>query len=238
METEYTNGNGASLNLFSSSSSSDYESKSMSDKIPRDYNGAIEYEQYVPDGVPNYQKRVSDIRQACNVSKAEAVEMYKAIREFSDGGFAAMRASQMGQYKDDPKMPAQQVAKYAEDCEKYIKKAPKYGGETFRGISLSKSDLEKFTKAYNQKKTIAMDGLSSWTTHRNSAKQWGTPRNGSSKTEGVLFVCKDGQPLGSSIAHIARHKREREVLVSNKARYKIVGYKKENNQHIFEVSAI
>lgn len=162
------------------------------------------------------EKRIKYLQRTLQVKKEDAERYHSALEGFTEDDYSEIREAQMGDCKD-PKM-----IKEANDLEEFISKAPKWaGGTTYRGIGIfpdwGGSDIATFTTAQAARTPIQMYGASSWSTDKDSAKHFAM-RDGDIH---ILFICKNGQPQGTSICGLSRHPSEHEVLTSNNARWLI-----------------
>ena len=165
-----------------------------------------------------YEKRVRFIQNRLKVKEADARRYQDGLNEFTGSGYGEIRSVQQGDM-DDPR-----VKKIADDIEEYINKSAKWGGgTTYRGIYLFdygdmlQQTLDGFRNAQATRTPIGMYGMSSWSTDKSMAKKF-------AMMDGdvhVLFICKNGQPKGTSIAGLSKHIGEHEVLTSNNARWLI-----------------
>lgn len=119
----------------------------------------------------------------------------------------------------------QDIARDAEECDKYIDMAPKWnGGRTYRGIAVDDADVQKFKDAMTNGDEIDMRGTSSWSTDVDTSAGF-AKSNASKGGKKIIFYTDDPQ-YGTSITHLSYfNDRENEVLCSSKARWKIVSIK-------------
>lgn len=151
------------------------------------------------------------------LSEEEVAQMCKVIKDFGLYGFGKIRRAQQTGYSDE-RVPL---------IEKYIEHAPKWdGGETYRGVDLGTDDVEKIfaalaspTREYDPN----ANAMASWTSSLAVAKNYASLRTVSSPWGGrtqVIFKCAT-QKKGTSIKHLTQTSVDEEVLVSQKARYRI-----------------
>lgn len=142
----------------------------------------------------------------------EAKDMYNAVKTFtSNSGYGLMRDAQMG------KNQSATGKKLAEQAEKYIDHAPKWGGGvTYRGVPMSKKQLA----AIKAGKPVdpGLSALASWSTQEGTAR--GFASKGGSGSAHVVFVSQT-KNKGTSIKHISHYAHENEVLVSKNAKYTV-----------------
>lgn len=142
----------------------------------------------------------------------EAKDMYNAVQTFtSDSGYRLMRAAQMG------KSQSTEGKKLAEQAERYIEHAPKWGGGvTYRGVSMSKKQLAEIKPG--QPVAPGLSALASWSTQEGTARSFAS--KGGSGAAHVVFVSQT-QNKGTSIKHISYYTNEHEVLVSKNSKYTV-----------------
>jgi hypothetical protein len=109
------------------------------------------------------------------------------------------------------------VKRIADDVEELLKLSPKHDGEIHRGITFDPADYENFAKNLEPGKTIDMRGMSSWSGKKDMANNYGS----ASGKEGVIFTIKKPK-TAVGIAHLSTYQAEDEVLMSDKAQYRVV----------------
>lgn len=162
-------------------------------------------------------------------SRAEAAEMLKQMKEFTDGNYRAIHDG------DDAKAEAV--------IEQFLtnRNVPTYKGETFRGLYLRsrngrspESIIEGIlnTGRWNER------GVTSFSSDVHVGNTFADPFYGSGNGTGVLLrnvKNKSGVP----IAHLSKHYREREVVypasVARKG-FKILGWEKRGSMYYVDVS--
>lgn len=116
-------------------------------------------------------------------------------------------------------------AKLIED---YIEKSPKYDGTIYRGLTTVKDSKIANIDIGD---VIDMNGISSWTSDLKVAEKFSRDDVDSSDLSMVFEVAKTDK--GTSIVHLARFEKEKEVLVSAKAQYKVLsGYMDRDVYHV------
>ena len=211
--------------------------QSFTSKIPQGWNT-----QTTPDHPYSFSREyvtndkvIDTIVTATGVGKAKAKEFDDAIDTFTGASYKSIHKYQMGESQSPAE--AAKNAKIVKGMEEYIQRAPKFSGETMRGYTLSNVELDSYIKKVGGNSTISMVGTSSWTSEMKFAESFA---NYGGKQNKVVLVCKGGQPMGTSIRHLSEYYRESEVLVSEKAKFRITKYngKDKNGYHRFEVEAV
>lgn len=115
------------------------------------------------------------------------------------------------------------IKKYAERCEEFIEKSPKWnGGRTYRGIACDDATFQKFTDDMANGNEIDMLGTSSWSTNKGTSTGF-AESNWKKPGDKMLLFYTDDPQNGTSIAYLSHFgDREHEILCSQKSRYKIV----------------
>ena len=105
--------------------------------------------------------------------------------------------------------------KMIDGMESFIKESPKFGKSTYRGMAISTKDYAKLRKGAS----VDMNGISSWSTDMDMAKEFASHNKSGNNAKTVIFVSPK-QPRGTSVSHLSGY-GEGEVLVSHTARYKV-----------------
>ena len=160
-----------------------------------------------------FEKRAKYLQRTLKVQKEDAEHYVEAIESYTGNYYDSMRAVQMGDIKD------RDLMRSAEHLEEFIGKSPKWGGgTTYRGIyRWEQSDVAQFTTAQATRMPIQMYGCSSWSTSKEEAKDFAM-KDGEYH---ILFICKGGQPRGTSIAGFSRYPQEKEILCSKDGKWMI-----------------
>ena len=151
------------------------------------------------------------------VSQQEAKDMIKEVSGYTDGYATDMRNWQ--QYGDGyilNEMTSKEAKTMSEQCEKFIKLAPKWdGGELYRGISLSEDEADKLLDDISfSMKPFDMKGTSSWSSDKSIADDFG------GMNDGTVILRTPGTKKGTSIDHISNFSQS-EVLISRDARWDV-----------------
>lgn len=131
------------------------------------------------------------------------------------------------------------IRSYNEALDKFIEENPKYKGDTYRGIKLSESEVEKFKRAIVSGETISGNDkpylTSSWSTSEETSNEYYAsivqPRH-DNQEEKVVLVCK-GYNNGVNIEKY--NPDEHEVLVHSNTKYKVQKHYKKGDTNYFEV---
>ena len=120
------------------------------------------------------------------------------------------------------------IKKRAADLEEFIERSPQWkGGTTYRGMSLSESELSEAI-ADLKAGTFTNLGSASWSTEKSVADRFAgykigeiSDTNGDLRTNYVVLILKE-QKHATSIQHLSKYAKEAEVLASKRCRYKFV----------------
>lgn len=159
-------------------------------------------------------KTPEDTAKYLGVSVERAKELYGDVKAFTGSSYTEIRKAQRGETQDEA------YRKKGENLESYIASAPKWGGgTTYRGIGVDKKTAATLMDGWNKGAIIDINGngTASWSTDK------AVSRSFASKGEvHLVFSCKT-QSRGTSIKHISQFSHESEVLVSKKAKYRVIG---------------
>lgn len=143
---------------------------------------------------------IAFVQRVAGVDKETAKKMNDAVWAYTGYYYDAIRAVQQGK-SNNAKMK-----EHAENLERYIERAAKWGGgTTYRGIRAGGD--------YKPGDIIDQCGTSSWSTELSIAKSFSF--GGKNKT---IFISPT-QSKGTSTGFSHQHHAEMEVTVSQKARY-------------------
>lgn len=176
-----------------------------------------------------YDDQIDWIMTETGVDKKTADRYRYGIESFTHKKDNEMRQYQFGTYKpsgisryDD------EIKQLVSSTEEYIDKAPKWVGESYRGLGLSESDLDTILSEGR----ISNGALTSWTSAEKVARVYAEDRAGGGKVQ-VIFHCTN-QKNGTPIQHLSHYGRESEILVSGKSEYTVVRHEKiEGITHVF-----
>lgn len=154
---------------------------------------------------PDYS---THLQQEMGIDKATADRYVDALNAFTGPDYRDLRKAI---YNNDTKSEYYEKAVAVED---FIKNSPKWaGGTVYRGIHVPEDfDVSQYKKGA----VIDMMGMSSWTTSPYVADSF------SAGAGQVIFVNTSKKSKnGTSVMRLSKFKSEKEVLFSNKARWKV-----------------
>lgn len=165
-----------------------------------------------------YEDQIKWIMSELSVDSKKADAYRYSIESFTYKGNENMRKYQFGTYKPTG-IPSvdDMIKEHVENVEEYIRNAPKWEGETFRGLGLSKDDLESVLNSG----TIQNGALTSWSSSIKVAEEYARENGRIPGRVKVILHCTD-QKMGTPIKHLSHYTREDEVLCSSKSEYKIL----------------
>lgn len=119
--------------------------------------------------------------------------------------------------------------KRAETLEEFIEKSPQWhGGTTYRGLTLSDSELKDAMNSLSNG-TFNNKGTASWSTSENIAKNFSSDNMGKASTtykgemrNNRVVLKLSEQKHATSIKHLSRYSHEREVIASKRCRYRLI----------------
>ena len=158
----------------------------------------------------------SFVANELGISEDEAKIYLSALKGYTgDNYYGAIRDAQRGGKQSN------KIVQMANDVETYIDKAPKWnGGETYRGVMLSKKELNSLSVGT----TIDMGGTSSWSSKQSVATKFADKAKYLRGKNPVVFVSAT-QKNGTGIRHLSKLKSEEEVIVSKDSKYTITDIK-------------
>lgn len=158
--------------------------------------------------------------------KEEVSEQIKFIDDYSFNRYEEIRSNK---------------TEYAQDAnrkiDKFIENSPTFEGTIYRGMSVTKDELEMYMQYASSGTVFDQRGVSSWSSERKVAKSFikmSYPRK-----FGVIFI-KEGTGFknSTSIRHMAVHHKENEVLVHRKTKMKITKFRKSSGTYCFVVEEV
>ena len=135
----------------------------------------------------------------------------------------------------------EEIKKRAEDLEEWIDRSPKWeGGTTYRGMCLSKKQLDELVEKLKSEEGAGMLGASSWSTNKETSTFFAgvgfhdeiTPYE--LKTQKVVLVAKT-QKNATSLRYLSHFKSEYEVLSSQRNRYRFLRMRERDGYVYIEV---
>lgn len=155
-----------------------------------------------------------------NVSEKEAKTLTVALSSWADGSYRKIREAQFKNNLSSKHFITAML------LESYIEKAPKWSGKPiYRGLKLTQSQIDK----YKVGGVFNMRGVSSWTSQKGVAEFFAN-RDKKPNEKEVILINKNGTTQGASITHMAKYKKQYEVLVSYKAKH-IITEKYNSGKH-------
>ena len=154
---------------------------------------------------PDYS---THLQQEMGIDKATADRYVEALKAFTGPDYRDLRKAI---YNNDTNSKYYENAVAVED---FIKNSPKWaGGTVYRGIHVPEDfDVSQYKKGA----VVDMMGMSSWTTSPYVADSF------SSGSNRIIFVNNSKKSKnGTSVMRLSKFKSEKEVLFSNKARWKV-----------------
>lgn len=154
---------------------------------------------------PDYS---THLQQEMGIDKATADRYVEALKAFTGPDYRDLRKAI---YNNDANSKYYEKAVAVED---FIKNSPKWaGGTVYRGIHVPEDfDVSQYKKGA----VVDMMGMSSWTTSPYVADSF------SSGSNRIIFVNNSKKSKnGTSVMRLSKFKSEKEVLFSNKARWKV-----------------
>ena len=178
------------------------------------------------DSVDETIKRMGKTGKITSEFKSEIAKGIRSIDEFSRKRYDEIR-------KDE--------SEYAKEANRSIdvllENSPSYNGSIYRGISVTKKELNQYIRY--SKKGIPFDqkGLSSWSSEKKIADSF--IRLDEDRNCGIMFI-KEGVGFtnSTSIKHMSAFTEENEVLVHRKTKMKITKYYKQGKTHFFTVEEV
>ena len=158
--------------------------------------------------------------------KKEVSEQLKFIDDYSFNKYEEIRSDK---------------TEYAQEAnrkiDKFIENSPTFEGTIYRGMSVTKDELDMYMQYASSGTVFDQRGVSSWSSERKVAKsfiQTSYPRK-----FGVIFI-KEGTGFknSTSIRHMAVHHKENEVLVHRKTKMKITKFRKSSGTYCFVVEEV
>ena len=167
----------------------------------------VRYQSNHPDWTvpPDYS---THLQQEMGIDKATADRYVEGLKAFTGSDYRDLRNAI---YNNDTNSKYYENAVAVED---FIKNSPKWaGGTVYRGIHVPEDfDVSQYKKGA----VVDMMGMSSWTTSPYVADSFSLGSNR------IIFVNNSKKSKnGTSVMRLSKFKSEKEVLFSNKARWKV-----------------
>lgn len=171
-------------------------------------------------------ERMGKVGEITSDFRESVMKGVKSIDEFS--------RKRYGEIRDGKSKYAKEVN---ESIDTLLEMSPTYDGAIYRGIGVTKKELNKYIRY--SKKGIPFDqqGVSSWSSDKKTAGTF--IRLDSIRNCGVMFIKKNvGFKNSTSIRHISAYPNEDEVLVHRKTKMKITGVRKYLGTYYFTVEEV
>lgn len=168
---------------------------------------------------------VEDVRLGSGqeLTREQAETLLSGIRVFSGEEYSLIRKAY-----NNPNAPQSDIASL-NALDTYIRSAPKWDGEIYRGINVSRNTAN----AILSQQTVDMQGPSSWSSELNVAERFSVMGN---KSIHMVFVLPENRS-GASITHLATYNgAESEVTAPSGIQYTIDRYEKarvDNRDYIY-----
>ena len=167
---------------------------------------------------------VLQVMSDTGLSKDKASALQSAVKWYSSGDYQDIRKSQRSGNPSEK----------AKALEEYIAIAPKWnGGKIYRGINVSASEANKIISDAEKGTVFSGGGTTSWSSSNAVAKQYAGTGNGIK-----IMYRTSGTKLGTSIRHLSKNPDEDEVAISQTARWKPTGVKKQGGIYIIDCQEI
>jgi len=171
------------------------------------------------------------LTQTTDINKAKALK--DAVFGFTYRWDYEIRKYQMEEVTSDFKSlyghSIEKIKEKAELLEEFIARSPKWeGGTTYRGMCISKRQLDELLEKLKSEEGAGMLGSSSWSTQLNTSKVFAQMKYNEPiseyeyRTQKVVLYSRK-QKNASSIQYLSKYFGEAEVLSSEKNRYEFVG---------------
>ena len=158
-----------------------------------------------------------------DISREQAEMLLSGVRVFSGEEYSLVRKAY-----NNPNAPQSDIAAL-NAIDTYINSAPKWEGEVFRGINVSRSTADRILSD----QTVDMLGPSSWSSELNVAERFSIM---GSEPVRMIFVLPENKS-GASITHLATYNgAESEVTAPSGVLYSIDRYEKartDNRDYIY-----
>ena len=174
--------------------------------------------------------------------KQKIDDYYNAAYGFSYQWDYEIRKFQTGaSFTPRPGHTIEEIKKRAEDLEEWIDRSPKWkGGTTYRGMCLSRKQLNSLVDSLKSEEGAGMLGASSWSTRKDMAQVFSEHglydpiTEYEYKTQRVVLIARK-QKNATSLQYLSEFQDECEVISSNRNRYKLIEIREEDGYVYIEV---
>ena len=172
--------------------------------------------------VDNLDEITTKMSKLTGVSKEESTKSLDGIRQYTGGGYSSIRAYESGGDIASKSSGASEentkLKGLVDSINNYIKKAPPYKGEIFRGLGFkTETELENFFSGLDRDSGYLLEAMSSFTTNRKVLEDYATE---SAQPYTVALSVLDNKS-GVSIRAISTFYEEEEILTPKGALYKV-----------------
>ena len=189
------------------------------------------------------QDKMAKIEELTGERNPEKIaDYYKAAQGFSFQWDYEIRKFQTGaSFTPRPGHTIEESKKRAEDLEEWIDRSPKWkGGTTYRGMCLSRKQLNSLVDSLKSEEGAGMLGASSWSTRKDMAQVFSEHglydpiTEYEYKTQRVVLIARK-QKNATSLQYLSEFQDECEVISSNRNRYKLIEIREEDGYVYIEV---
>lgn len=189
------------------------------------------------------QDKMAKIEELTGERNPEKIaDYYKAAQGFSFQWDYEIRKFQTGaSFTPRPGHTIEEIKKRAEDLEEWIDRSPKWkGGTTYRGMCLSRKQLNSLVDSLKSEEGAGMLGASSWSTRKDMAQVFSEHglydpiTEYEYKTQRVVLIARK-QKNATSLQYLSEFQDECEVISSNRNRYKLIEIREEDGYVYIEV---
>ena len=189
------------------------------------------------------QDKMAKIEELTGERNPEKIaDYYKAAQGFSCQWDYEIRKFQTGaSFTPRPGHTIEEIKKRAEDLEEWIDRSPKWkGGTTYRGMCLSRKQLNSLVDSLKSEEGAGMLGASSWSTRKDMAQVFSEHglydpiTEYEYKTQRVVLIARK-QKNATSLQYLSEFQDECEVISSNRNRYKLIEIREEDGYIYIEV---
>lgn len=189
------------------------------------------------------QDKMAKIEELTGERNPEKIaDYYKAAQGFSFQWDYEIRKFQTGaSFTPRPGHTIEDIKKRAEDLEEWIDRSPKWkGGTTYRGMCLSRKQLNSLVDSLKSEEGAGMLGASSWSTRKDMAQVFSEHglydpiTEYEYKTQRVVLIARK-QKNATSLQYLSEFQDECEVISSNRNRYKLIEIREEDGYIYIEV---
>lgn len=161
-----------------------------------------------------------DAMKTYNSTGASILEK-KAVRIYTDAFYDPVNSYLRGQGNDLPESGKSIIA----NIRNYLKKAPKYSGDVYRGFSLTEKGLSEFLAKTKPGNIVTLKGFTSTTTSRAEAKAVALNHMESRDDKIVMGLMTIRSKNGVSVREISVYPGEDEILFLDSTKFRVTSVK-------------